>query len=269
MTIRPVEEIEIRHCASLAEFDECVRLEHATWGQEIAVPSAVFVVARYTGGQVLGAFHRSRMVGFTLALAGLRREVAEGGRTQTLRPFVHSHMTAVLPEYQDRGVGRRLKLFQRQDALKRGIELVEWTFDPLEVKNAHFNLVRLGAVAREYIPDCYGITGSALHAGLPTDRLVAEWWLASNRVQSILADNPLPLAGPAVRVSLPANIADIKAADRAAGARVQEEVRTQFQKWFAQGYAATGIETRGAVTDYILERAGAVAGLRLPAGGTD
>jgi predicted GNAT superfamily acetyltransferase len=247
-------EIEVRHCATLAEYDECVRLEHSTWGEEIAVPSAVFVVAHHTGGQVLGAFDRTKMVGFTLALAGVRAG----------RPFLHSHMTAVLPEYRDRGVGRRLKLFQREDALQRGIDLIEWTFDPLELKNAHFNLVRLGAVARRYIPNCYGVTESPLHAGLPTDRLVAEWWLASERVQSILANRPLAVKGAIQRIRLPANLAETKAVDLAAAARTQADVREQFQKWFSRGYVATGIETHGATSDYILEPADAIAGLQLP-----
>ena len=117
------------------------------------------------------------MVGFTLALAG----VHEG------RPFLHSHMTAVLESFRDRGVGRKLKLFQRDDALARGFQLVEWTFDPLELKNAHFNFMRLGAIARRFIPNCYGVTESPLHAGMPTDRLVAEWWLDSPRVNSLLS----------------------------------------------------------------------------------
>jgi predicted GNAT superfamily acetyltransferase len=251
-------EIEVRPCSTLAEYEECVRVEHATWGEGIAVPSAVFVVAHHTGGQVIGAFDgasgQSKMVGFTLALVGVR-----GGE-----PFLHSHMTAVLPEFRDRGVGRRLKLFQRQDALKRGIGLVEWTFDPLEFRNAHFNLVRLGAVARRYIPDCYGITESPLHGGLPTDRLVAEWWLDSERVKSILADDPTPSKGAATRIALPAKFSEIRASDREAAARIQAEARRQFEKWFAKGYVATGVESGERTTSYILEPAGAVAGLSLP-----
>jgi predicted GNAT superfamily acetyltransferase len=251
---RSTHEIEVRHCATLAEYAACVRLEHLTWGGEIAVPSAVFVVAHHTGGQVLGAFQGAEMVGFTLAFAGVRAG----------KPFLHSHMTAVLPEYRDRGVGRRLKLLQRDDALARGIDVIEWTFDPLELKNAHFNFVRLGAVARRYIPNCYGVTESPLHAGLPTDRLVAEWWLASERVKSIVADRALPAASSAVRIPLRADLAEVKAADLTVAARVQTEAREQFQKWFAKGYVATGIERRGATSDYILEPAGALAGLQLP-----
>jgi predicted GNAT superfamily acetyltransferase len=247
-------EIEVRHCQSLAEYETCVRLELQIWGEQIAVPSAIFVVAHHTGGQVLGAFDGDQVVGFTLALAGTR-----GGKS-----FLHSHMTAVLPEYQNRGVGRRLKLFQRQDALKRDIRLVEWTFDPLELKNAHFNFVRLGAIAQRLIPDCYGITASPLHAGLPTDRLVAEWWIDSDRVKNILADNSLPAAVDTQSISLPANLNEIRVKDRAAAARVQSQVRGQFQKLFHSGYIVTGVEPRGAGTDYILEPAASVPGLRLP-----
>jgi predicted GNAT superfamily acetyltransferase len=247
-------EIQIRHCQSLAEYETCVRLELRIWGEQIAVPSAIFVVAHHTGGQILGAFDGDKMVGFTLALAGTR-----GGKS-----FLHSHMTAVLPEYQNRGVGRRLKLFQRQDALKRDIRLVEWTFDPLELKNAHFNFVRLGAIAQRFIPDCYGITASPLHAGLPTDRLVAEWWIDSDRVKNILADNSLPAAADIQSISLPANLNEIKTKDRAAAARVQAQLRDQLQKLLHAGYIVTGLEPRGATNDYILEPAASVAGLRLP-----
>jgi predicted GNAT superfamily acetyltransferase len=254
---RAIPEIEVRHCTKLAEYEECVRVERATWGEEIAVPSTLFVVAHHTGGQVIGAFDgaagESKMVGFTLAVAGVRdREI-----------FLHSHMTAVLAEVRDRGVGRRLKLFQRQDALKRGIGLVEWTFDPLELKNAYFNLVRLGAVARTFIPNCYGITESPLHEGLPTDRLVAEWWLDSERVKSILADHPTPSKDSA-RVTLPTNFAEIRASNRGAAAQIQTQARERFAEWFAKGYVATGVESAGRVTSYILELASGVAGLSLP-----
>lgn len=232
-----------------------MRLQRLTWGEDIMVPSAIFVVAHHTGGHVLGAFDGAKLVGFTLALAGI-----EGGR-----PFLHSHMTAVLPDYQNRGVGRGLKLFQRQDALKRGIPVIDWTFDPLELKNAHFNLVRLGAVARRYILNCYGITESPLHAGLPTDRLVAEWWLDSERVKGILADAPLRSKAPGVRISVPATLGLIKASDRAASVRIQAEVRDEFLKRFSEGYVATSIESVGGTTDYILMPTAEISGLHLSA----
>jgi predicted GNAT superfamily acetyltransferase len=249
------QEIEIRHCESLAEYEECVRLQRVTWGKDILVPSAIFVVAHHTGGQAFAAFDGEKMAGFTLALAGTR----DG------KPFLHSHMTAVLPEYQDRGVGRRLKLFQRQDALKHGIRLVEWTYDPLELKNARFNLVRLGAVVRRFIPNCYGITDSPMHAGLPTDRFMAEWWLDSGRVKDILADNPAPFAAATQRVSIPADIGDIKIKNREAAADIQSRVRGQFERYFADGYVATSFEINGPTAEYIFEKSDAVVGLQLPA----
>jgi predicted GNAT superfamily acetyltransferase len=246
--------VEIRLCNGFPEYEECERLQAVIWGEDLVVSASIFVVAHHTGGQVIGAFDGAKLVGFTMALAGVRNR----------EPFLHSHMTAVLPDYRDRGVGRRLKLFQRQDALKHGIGLVEWTFDPLELKNAYFNFVRLGAVARRFIPNCYGITESPLHAGLPTDRLVAEWWLDSERVKHILADNPLPTKGPVARISLPSNLAEIKSADREVAASMQSAAREQFQKYFRSGCVATGVETQASATDYILEPLVAVAGLKLP-----
>lgn len=259
------QEIQVRRCYELKDIEECVRIQDIVWGREISVPVPMFVAVRHAGGQILGAFEGGKMVGFTQGLIGLHNLPARSGSAQRVdSPFIYSHMTAVLPEYRDRGVGRRLKLFQRQDALKRGIDLVEWTFDPLEVKNAYFNLVRLGAIVRRYIPDAYGITGSPLHAGIPTDRLLAEWWLASERVKSILADDPLPPSENVVRISLPEDISQRKAADRDAAIRVQSEARAQFKTWLSQGYAVTSVENCGATVDYILEPADAIAGLRLP-----
>jgi predicted GNAT superfamily acetyltransferase len=250
-----MDRIEIRHCSTISEYEECVRVEHATWGEDLAVPSAIFVVAHHTGGQVIGAFHNARMIGFTLAIVGARY-----GKT-----FLHSHMTAVLPECRDQGIGRRLKLFQRQDALRHGIDLIEWTFDPLEFRNAHFNLERLGAVARKYISNCYGFTASPLHAGLPTDRLVAEWWLDSERVKSILADDPLPAKGPIARVSLPANLDELRAANRETALRIQTEARSQFRQLFAESYAAVEMDSHATTMEYVLQKIDAIAGLQLPA----
>lgn len=251
---RAILEIVVRHCTTLEEFEECVLVEHATWGKDISVVSSIFVVAYHTGGQVLGAFEGKRMLGFTLALLGAR-----SGEL-----FLHSHMTAVLPEFRDSGIGRRLKLFQREDALKRGIELVEWTFDPLEAKNAYFNLMRLGAVARRWIPNCYGVTESPLHGSLPTDRLVAEWRLDSERVTSIVESGRMAVSKSATRIEFPANFARIRDTDLKAATQIQSKVRDQFDAFFAKDYVATGIETRDGVASYILEPRGEIAGLSLP-----
>jgi predicted GNAT superfamily acetyltransferase len=243
-------EIEYRQCSSVADFAECVRIQHMVWGESITVPVPIFVVAHHTGGQILGAFQGGRMIGFTQAFTASR-----GGKL-----FLHSHAAAVLPLYRDRGVGRRLKLFQRDEALKRAIDLIEWTFDPLDLKNAYFNLVRLGTIVRRFVPNCYGVTDSPLHAGLPTDRLVAEWWLDSDRVKAALANDGRPPATGPVRISISAEFAALRGSDAVAAERIQTEVREQFQIWFAKGYAATGVEKRDGATDYLLEPPGAVGG---------
>ena len=181
---RTGEDIVVRKCCALKEFQGCVELQREIWGEadlEIE-PVTMFVVASLTGGQVLGAFDGEKMVGYTLAVMGLRQGAA----------YLHSHQTGVSAAYRDRGVGKMLKLFQRDEALGRGIRLVEWTFDPLEIKNAHFNLNRLGAICRRYIPNLYGVTTSPLHRGIETDRLVAEWWLDSRRVIAELLKETRP-----------------------------------------------------------------------------
>lgn len=241
--------ITVRHCATLDEYEECVRLQLITWGEDLVVPSGLFVVARETGGQTLGAFAGDQMVGFTLGLAGIHDN----------KPIIHSHMTAVLSEFRDRGIGRMLKLAQRNDCLARGIHLVEWTFDPLELKNAHFNINRLGAVVKRYIPNCYGITESPLHAGLPTDRLVAEWYLDSPRVSAIMrGEIPRP-GSAAVRISIPQDISSRKQQDPDWGARVQAEMRNQFLKHLNKGFVVTGLEIGPKEASYILEEEPSVA----------
>ena len=255
--------VQVRLCSRVEEFQECVQVQRRVWGDELAVPVPMIAAVNHAGGQVLGAFEGERMVGCSLAFLGRRllpARSAQGVET----PFFHSHFAAVLPEFRDSGVGRRLKLFQREDALKRGIGLIEWTFDPLELKNAYFNFTRLGVIVRRFIPNFYGITPSALHAGLPTDRLVAEWWLASERVKSVVEGHRQPHGAHTERIALPADISHRKAGDRDAAVRIQSDARAQFQKWFAKGYAVTAIEKHGESVDYILERVEAIAGLHLP-----
>jgi predicted GNAT superfamily acetyltransferase len=257
-------EIVVRHCHGIEEFKVCFALQQAVWGKsDIDIPVPMFAVAAETGGQVLGAYDGERMVGFTLAIAGWR----DG------RAFIHSHMTAVLEDYRDRGIGRRLKLFQRDDAIERGIFLVEWTFDPLEVKNAYFNLMRLGAIARRYLPNVYGVTSSPLHGGIPTDRLVAEWWLVSPRVNAVLAasanapqqsatQQSAPHQSSALhsahsharaQILVPADLPAPRQSDLEKSVAVQSKIRDGFQRWIAKGYAATAVEVADDGARYILE----------------
>ena len=169
--------ITIRALTTHPEFNAAVRLQQEIWGfDEIELlPVRLFVVATKIGGQAFGAYDGERMVGFCLAIPGLK----PGGKY-----YLHSHMLGVRREYRNAGVGRMLKLRQREDALSRGIDLIEWTFDPLEIKNAYFNMERLGAIVRRYVLNQYGTTSSHLHGGLPTDRCTAEWWLDSEPRES-------------------------------------------------------------------------------------
>jgi len=237
----------VRPCHGIEEFEACVNVERAVWKSADIdiVPISLFVIASKTGGQVIGAFHGSDVVGFTMAIAGWRDR----------KPFLHSHMTAVLDRYRDRGIGRRLKLFQREDALARGISLIEWTFDPLIIKNAYFNLMRLGAVARRYLPNAYGITTSPLHSALPTDRLVAEWHLRSVRVRRMLARKQATpvFSKKAVRISIAANLEDLKKSNPAKAVRRQAKIRAQFTLLLGKGYAATAVAPNQSGMDYILE----------------
>ena len=224
--------VVVRRCEGLEEYRACVTMQKEIWAEadlEI-VPDTVFVVAEHTGGQILGAFDGQRLVGFTLAMPGLRN----GGA------YLHSHMTGVLADYRDRGVGRMLKLFQREEALSRDIRLVEWTFDPLEMRNAHFNLNRLGAIARRYAPNMYGITSSPLHRGLATDRLVAEWYLDSPRTLAALGGG-LPEPAVAECIEVPAALEGWKASDLPQVQKLQSRVRENFSEAFAKGHAAVGV----------------------------
>jgi predicted GNAT superfamily acetyltransferase len=227
------ERIVVRKCERLEEFHLCVDLQRQIWGEtDLEVePATMFVVASHSGGQVLGAFDGDKLVGYTLSVVGLR----DGG------VYLHSHMTGVHADYRNQGVGRMLKLFQRDEALGRGIRLIAWTFDPLEIRNAHFNLNRLGAICRQYRENLYGVTTSPLHRGFPTDRLVAEWHLDSARVVASLADltkEPPEVPGT---IELPAELERWKHENSAQVEKVQARVREEFLMWFARGYAAVGV----------------------------
>lgn len=230
-----MQEITIRPLQALSEMQSCVTLQREVWGfaDLDIVPEAIFVVAIKSGGQVLGAFDGSRAVGFALAFPAFHEK----------QRYFHSHMVGVLPEYQNRAVGRELKFAQRRDALAQGIDLIEWTFDPLQLKNAYFNLVRLGTIVRRYLPDVYGHTTSPLHGGLPTDRLVAEWWLRSPRVQSRLEGKPDQEITVCERISVPVAVQELCRTEPQRAEQIQRELRSNFEKSFARGYVAVGFES--------------------------
>lgn len=228
--------IVIRKCHELDEMRACVALQKDVWKFSDAdlVPLRMFVVAGKIGGQVIGAYDGQDLVGFGMAVPGFR-----GGHA-----YLHSQMVAVREDHRNEGLGRRIKFFQREDALARGFELMEWTFDPLEIKNAYLNIERLGAIARRYNVSQYGITSSPLQGGLPSDRLVAEWWLKSRRVESVLQQMAKPQFKTLQTIPVPAQIYQWKAspATRERAAAVQGDNRETFMQAFSRGLAVLGYE---------------------------
>jgi predicted GNAT superfamily acetyltransferase len=217
------------------EFREIVHIQELIWGFSPIdlLPVRFFVVAAKIGGQVFGAYDQRRLVAFCLALPGLK----PGNK-----PYLHSHMLGVLPEYRDSGLGRRLKMHQRENALARGLTLIQWTFDPFETKNAYFNIERLGAIIRTYTRNEYGATSSQLGGGLPTDRCVAEWWIAQPRERGVVHEG----------IRLPANIAEIRGADPERARAIQVELAENFESAFAKGLAVIGVERDETWFTYLL-----------------
>jgi predicted GNAT superfamily acetyltransferase len=240
--------ITVRPLATQEEFEGAVELQKEIWGfndMEL-VPVRLFVIAAKVGGQAFGAFDGPRLVGYCLAIPGLKA----GGQS-----YLHSHMLGVKPEYRDAGIGRRLKLQQRKDALDRGIQLIEWTFDPLEIKNAYLNIERLGAIVRRYVRNQYGTTTSHLHGGLPTDRCVAEWWIANPRVRAIVDGGP-PVTRPETiaRISVPANISVLRREDPKRARQIQQEISSQFEANFDRGLTVVGVEKSADAGAYLFGR---------------
>lgn len=266
-------DIVIRPLAGAAERQACVRLQEATWGDGFVdrVPSSILMIAQETGGVASGAFLGDRLVGFVFGISGFR----DGRRAHW------SDMLAVAPDHRDRGIGYRLKLHQRELLLANRVKTAFWTFDPLVARNAYLNLRRLGAVTRTYKRDLYGRSSSPLHADIGTDRLLAEWWIASDRVEQSLAgrrpapdpgavrttlnppasaDGPRPSpgtrieppAGDPCELVVPADIQRVKVADPDLGRAWRENVRAAFEAGFAAGYEATDVVRGDALARYIL-----------------
>ncbi len=238
-------DLEIHQLSTLTEFNEAVRLQREIWGFDDTelLPPRLFVVASKIGGQVLGAFDRNKMVAFCLCIPGLK----PGGKY-----YLHSHMLGVLPSYRDTGLGRRLKWEQREFALANDVDLIEWTFDPLEIKNAFLNIERLGAVVRRYVHNQYGTTTSPLHGGLPTDRLIAEWWIRSDRVGARSSGEPFEPGPIEARISVPLEIAKIREQDPKRAQDIQRSVAGQFDEHFRQRLTVIGFEREDHAGTYLL-----------------
>jgi predicted GNAT superfamily acetyltransferase len=241
--------ILIRNCSGFDELEACVQLQIETWGYDDSdvIPRKAFLVGQKIGGQVIGAFDTElpgaglegapeSLVGFAMSLPGVKTEAGEP------QAYLHSHMLAVRDSYRNRGLGAQLKLKQRLEALSRNIRRMEWTFDPLEIKNAYLNIHKLGAIVRCYHVNFYGVSSSRLQAGLPTDRLVAEWRLSSSRVVATLEGKPKTACDVLERIQVPAAIYEWKASEsnRERALAVQLENRRKFQDAFARGLAVIG-----------------------------
>lgn len=181
--------LEVRPLGSHAELQACVGLQRLVWGEHFSevVPAAILKVCQRVGGVAAGAFDATgALVGFVFGITGPDAD----GR------LVHwSDMLAVRPGYRNLGIGRRLKSYQREVLQARGVQEILWTFDPLVARNAHLNLMRLGARVVEYVPDMYGSTGSPLHQGLGTDRFIVSWPIG-DPARSPAAQEPLAAGDP-------------------------------------------------------------------------
>ena len=241
------DEITIRECATVEEFDQCVRLQREAFGlpdMELS-PRRHLIVARSAGGWTLGAFAGVRMVGFVLNQVAVRRPPPAGAE----EVIGYSHMMAVAKDFQNRGVGARLKWAQRERALEEGRRFIRWTWDPVQARNAHFNINRLGVVARRYAANYYGTDYSSATGefgkplGLDSDRLVAEWMLDSPRVEAFArGEKPEDLGEPAAAVEIPANWNALIREDAEAARAELQRVREEFQNAFAAELVCAGFE---------------------------
>jgi len=241
-----MEEIVIRECVEIDEFDKCVRLQREVFGLpdlEIS-PRRHLIVSRQAGGWTLGAFAGGaggRLVGFVHHLVALR------ARDEIIG---YSHMMAVHTDYQNQGLGARLKLAQRERALAEGRQFIKWTWDPMQARNAHFNLNRLGVVVQSYAENFYGtdyVTDPDLKTeearGIDSDRLLATWQLSSPRVNELIRSARASAPpGPVGAIDIPADWTNLLKQDLSAAKQEQLRVRLEFKRAFAAGFVCAGFE---------------------------
>lgn len=232
--------IEIRECSTLEEFRDCARLQREVFGlpdMEVS-PVRHLVVTRSAGGFVLGAFDDKKLVGFVLSVPGFDAQ----------EKFFYSHMTAIAAEYQNCGIGAKLKWAQRDFSLARDIDLIKWTFQPVLARNAHFNLNRLGATIRKYLPNFYGTDyftkyreGGEL--GLDSDRLYCEWNLKSEKVIALSKGKNYAEKGAVVKkIEIPPDWDALLKTNLEKAIAAQEKVKREFQTAFAKGLVCRSFE---------------------------
>jgi predicted GNAT superfamily acetyltransferase len=266
-----VDDFEIREITDYAEMKRAVEFQRVIWGPAFSelVPAAVFWFGNRIGAVLAGAFDaKDTMVGLLFGVTGWNGS----------EPVHWSDMLAVHPSARGRGVGIALKRYQRERLLGDGVRIVNWTFDPLESRNAHINFARLGVTAHEYVRDCYGVSASPLHRGIGTDRLVAHWVLDSDRVRlrmegrhvhdpNDVGELELPVInvpGDEVRLDLhderlllriPADIQGLKERDEVTARRWRDQTRSVFEGYFGRGYRAVDLlRLDGESSAYLLSR---------------
>jgi|SRR5215213_378777 len=234
-----MEETTIRECTTIEEFDRCVALQREAFGLpdlELS-PRRHLIVSRQAGGWILGAFVADRMVGFVHHLAAVR------GNSEI---FGYSHVMAVAKDYQNKGLGARLKWAQRERALREGRKLIKWTWDPMMARNAHFNLNRLGAIVETYLDNFYGVDYGADdddRPGLPSDRLSATWNIDSPRVHALARGGESQFEGKRVgAIAIPADWNALVKRDVQRARDEQARVREEFQRAFTERLVCAGFE---------------------------
>lgn len=250
-----MEEITIRECVTIDELDQCVRLQREVFGLpdlEIS-PRRHLIVSRQAGGWTLGAFTNQssdRIVGFVHHLVAVRGEDEIIG---------YSHMMAVHKNYQNLGLGARLKWAQRERALAEGRRFIKWTWEPMQARNAHFNLNRLGVVVRTYGENFYGTDyftdpeQASVARGFPSDRLLAEWELSSPRVVELAGGGePAPPPGQVAAIEIPADWIGLVKRDVNQAKQEQLRVRREFEQAFSAGLVCAGFERSATCPRYLL-----------------
>lgn len=247
-------ELVVRECDSIAELDHCTRLQREAFGlPELEIsPRRHLIVSQQAGGWTLGAFQQDELIGFVHHLVAIRGVEIIG----------YSHMMAIAARYQNKGVGARLKWAQRKRALAEGRSFIKWTWDPMQARNAHFNLNRLGVTVRSYAANFYGTNYNTppgldpARDGIDSDRLFAGWDLRSPRV-TMFAEGRVPemAADPAATVEIPSHWSQLIRDNRQAAQRELLRVRDDFQRAFAAGLVCAGFERDPSRPRYLLYRA--------------
>jgi predicted GNAT superfamily acetyltransferase len=246
-------DVEIREVASIQEYDSCIQLQRDVFGLpdlEIS-PRRHLIVSREAGGWTLAAFSEGKIVGFVHHLAAVRgKEI-----------FGYSHMMAVAADFQNRGVGAKLKWAQRARAMSEGRDFIKWTFEPMRARNAHFNLNRLGVVVRDYAVNFYGtdyvtnpIEKAAGLSGMDSDRLFASWELRSPRVEAFASGKQFELGKPAAAIEIPSDYADLLKSNPDIGKRQQLRVREEFLSLLSGGFVCRAFERDAIRPRYLFYR---------------